>query len=165
MVASIDGKGVMSRRTERILAFQVLYGLHFTEVNNRADLLRLFTQKPPPGEGGNDLSEHPFAWFLVEGTWTRLADIDEHIARFSRNWRVERMGRVELTLLRLAMFELICCPDVPPKVVLNEAIELMSRFGDVKSKHFVNGILDAAAREVSEGAMNRDALGTNARGQ
>jgi N utilization substance protein B len=94
----------------------------------------------------------------VEGTWAHLQDLDNLIARFSRNWRMDRMGRIELTLLRLAMFELICCPDVPSKVVLNEAIELMGKFGDVKSKHFVNGILDAAAREVMEGVLDGKAL-------
>jgi N utilization substance protein B len=169
-------KGAVSRRAERILAFQVLYGLHFTEIGNREELLRLFVWAPPPDEEAREPEQHssawspspdgaarapeqhPFAWSLVEGTWAHLKDLDNLIARFSRNWRMERMGRIELTLLRLAMFELICCPDVPPKVVLNEAIELMGKFGDVKSKHFVNGILDAAAREVTEGVLDGKAL-------
>jgi N utilization substance protein B len=169
-------KGAISRRAERILAFQVLYGLHFTDVGNREELLRLFAWAPPPDEeprapeqhppartpppdgAPRAPEQHPFAWSLVEGTWAHLQDLDNLIARFSRNWRMDRMGRIELTLLRLAMFELICCPDVPSKVVLNEAIELMGKFGDVKSKHFVNGILNAAAREVTEGVLDGKAL-------
>ena len=64
------------------------------------------------------------------------------------------MGKVEVTLLRLAMFELTRQKDVPPKVAINEAIELSKQFGDDKSRGFVNGILDAAAKALEAGRLN-----------
>lgn len=99
-----------------------------------------------------------FAWELVLGVWSRQAELDRLITGFSKNWRLERMGRVELALLRLAVFELLFRDDVPPKVVLNEAIELSRRFGDENSHGFVNGILDAAVRAVENGELKRGGL-------
>ncbi len=147
--------GISARRAARIRAFQVLYGLHFGEVGNLEDLRRLFRETPLPEDvEAEDAPPQGFAWELVEGAWTRKDELDALIARFSRNWRVERMGRVELTLLRLAMFELAYRPDVPPKVAINEALDLTARFGDDQSKKFINGILDAAAKELAAGQMN-----------
>jgi len=152
--------GISARRAARIRAFQVLYGLHFSEVKTVSDLERLFDDTPLPEDAPDNEEDAPgekprgFAWELVEGVWTRQSDLDALIARFSRNWRVERMGRVELTLLRLAMFELSFRPDVPPKVAINEALDLTARFGDDKSKKFINGILDAAARDAENGALS-----------
>ena len=148
--------GISARRAARIRAFQVLYGLHFSEVKTLGALKRLFDQTPLPEDTTRDLAESSrvYAWELVEGTWQRGEELDALIAGFSKNWRVERMGRVELTLLRLAMFELACRPDVPPKVAINEALELTARFGDDKSKKFINGILDAAVKEAENGGLS-----------
>lgn len=102
--------------------------------------------EPAPPPGG-------FAWELVEGVWKHAADLDRTIARFSQNWRVDRLGKIELTLLRLALFEMLHRPDVPPKVALNEALELATRFGDDKARRFVNGILDAAVKALDNGSL------------
>lgn len=153
-----------SRRAERIRAFQVLYGLHFAQSPDRSDLERLFLEMPPmdldAASGAQPEALPPqetglsgFAWELVEGVWTHMEQLDALVARFSRNWRVERMGRVELTLLRLSMFELAFRPDVPPKVAINEALDLTARFGDAKAKRFINGILDAAAKAAETGSL------------
>lgn len=96
-----------------------------------------------------------FAWELVSGVWSRQAELDEQIRQFSQNWRLDRMGKVELAILRLAAFELLCRDDVPPKVVINEAIELSRQFGDENSHGFVNGILDAAVKAVESGKLKR----------
>lgn len=156
--------GISSRRAERILAFQVLYGLHFTEVKDRRALERLFRETPKattdedgPNDAAEDEKPHDFAWTLVEGVWTHREQLDTLIRRFSRNWRVERIGRIELTLLRLAVFELAFGADVPPKVAINEALDLTARFGDAKAKRFINGVLDAAAKAVENGTLNEDA--------
>ena len=97
----------------------------------------------------------------MEGVWTHAAELDRHIARFSRNWRVDRMGRVELTLLRLAMYELLYRQDVPAKVAINEALELTRQFGEDNATSFVNGILDAAAKALEKGSLSAGEDSTN----
>ena len=141
------------RRQERIFAFKVLYGLTFTAPSapTLADLQSAFLQSPDRPE--NQEPGFGFAWELVYGVWTQQTAIDAGLARLSDNWRVDRMGRVELTILRLAIYELAYRGDVPPKVVLNEAIELSRAFGDEKSRSFVNGVLDAAAKTHEAGTL------------
>ena len=125
----------------------------------RADLERLFTAMPLPAEAETGQAPEQtgelqgFAWELAEGVWRHAANLDALIARFSRNWRLERMGRIELTLLRLSLFELTFRPDVPPRVVINEALDLTARFGDAKAKRFINGILDAVAKAAEAGTL------------
>lgn len=96
-----------------------------------------------------------FTWELVRGVWQKQAELDKIITEFSQNWRLERMGRVELALLRLAVYELIFSDETPPKVIINEAIELSKQFGDDNSRGFVNGILDAAVKAVESGSLKR----------
>ncbi len=96
-----------------------------------------------------------FAWDLVLGVWQKQPELDTLIKDFSQNWRLERMGKVELALLRLSFYELAFRDDTPPKVVINEAIELSKQFGDDNSRGFVNGILDAAVKAVENGDIKR----------
>jgi N utilization substance protein B len=156
-----------SRRAARIQAFQVLYGLCFMPSPAHADLERLFVEMPlsveagdgqPSGQplgqpSGQSRELKGFAWELTEGVWRHAAGLDGLIARFSRNWRVERMGRIELTLLRLAVFELTVRPAAPAKAIINEALDLTARFGDAKAKCFINGILDAVAKAAEAGEL------------
>ena len=135
-----------SRRVERIFAFKVLYGLCFAPASSEAELLRAFQNSPERPAKMED--EDSFAWALCFGVWKHLTELDRAIASFSKNWRVERMGKVEVTLLRMAVFELLHQKAAPPKVVINEAIELSKQFGDDKSRGFINGILDAAAKAL-----------------
>ncbi|WP_297049940.1 transcription antitermination factor NusB [uncultured Desulfovibrio sp.] len=149
-----------TRRSGRELAFQVLYGLCFSPAADRAALWRLFVLSPHnEGMDESDLDREPsgFAWELVDGVWSHTAALDASIARFSRNWRVDRLGRIELTILRLALYELLWRDDVPPKVAINEALELAREFGDERARAFLNGILDAAARAPRGGAGTPDA--------
>jgi transcription antitermination protein NusB len=80
---------------------------------------------------------------LVSGVKTRREELDAYISRFSENWRLERMAAIDRAILRLAVFELLHCPEVPPKVAVNEAVELGKRFGSENSGAFINGILDS----------------------
>lgn len=136
---------------ERIFAFKVLYGLCFTPADSEAALLRAFQNTPDRPEGLPE--EGGYAWTLSYGVWRHGKELDQTIASLSRNWRVERMGKVEVTLLRIAVFELTRQRDVPPKAVINEAIELSKLFSDDKSRIFVNGILDATAKALESGSL------------
>jgi transcription antitermination protein NusB len=89
-----------------------------------------------------------FARELVAAAAERAGQIDELIASASKNWRIERMSRVDRNILRLGACELLGFRDVPVKVVINEAVELAKRFGTSESSAFVNGVLDRIAGAV-----------------
>lgn len=80
---------------------------------------------------------------LVRGSTKNLETLDQKIRKHSEKWRLERMSRVDRNILRLAAYELIYTPELPPKVVLDEWIEIAKRFGTESSSAFVNGILDS----------------------
>jgi N utilization substance protein B len=79
---------------------------------------------------------------LVEGVGSHLEELDAFIVRYSEHWRLERMTIVDRNLLRLAIYELLYQSQIPPKVVINEAVEMAKRYGSEASGGFVNGILD-----------------------
>jgi N utilization substance protein B len=89
---------------------------------------------------------------LVEGVASHQEELDAFIVRYSEHWRLSRMTIVDRNLLRLAIYELLYQPRIPPKVVINEAVEMAKRYGSEASGGFVNGILDqvrlAVGREV-----------------
>lgn len=89
-----------------------------------------------------DKTVKKFANNLVLGAGSRLEEIDEKITTYATNWQMKRMAAIDRNLLRLGVYELLYCPDVPPKVTINEAVELAKRYGDTESSKFVNGILD-----------------------
>lgn len=91
-------------------------------------------------EGEGDVVE--FAARLVEGTMQHRAAIDQRLQSVTRNWDLRRMATVDRNVLRMAVYELMVCTDVPPKVVINEAIELGKKYSTANSGGFVNGILD-----------------------
>lgn len=93
-----------------------------------------------------------FAQRLVTGTVEHAGEIDPVIARSAEHWRPERMAVIDRLILRMAVFQLQQMPDVPPTVVINEAIELARRFGGEESGRFVNGVLDAIKRRQEAGA-------------
>lgn len=89
-----------------------------------------------------------FTETLVRGVLTHLPEIDAKLKEHTLNWPMHRMGSVERNVLRLAYYELLFCPDVPPAVVLNEAIDLAKYFSNADAGRFVNGILDKLNKEL-----------------
>ena len=85
---------------------------------------------------------------LVEGVEVHQEELDTLIRQHSEHWRLERMAAVDRNLLRLALYELLHQPEVPAKVVINEAVELAKRYGSEESGSFVNGILDRVRETV-----------------
>jgi len=83
---------------------------------------------------------------VVRGVVERKGEIDRMIAGASEHWRLERMDRVDRNILRMGVFEIVYCDDIPYKVAINEAIELGKRFGSEDSGGFINGILDRIAK-------------------
>ena len=89
-----------------------------------------------------------FADDLVRGAMGTHAKIDEVIMRFTEHWDLDRMSVVDRNILRLAVYELGWHTETPPKVVINEAIEIAKKFGTRESSRFINGILDRVHREL-----------------
>ncbi|MDR3320672.1 MAG: transcription antitermination factor NusB [Desulfovibrio sp.] len=145
------------RRSERSLAIQTLYSLSYTSVNNREELRHAFLCSPHSDGQDEKAALSGYAFTLVEGVWSNSAQLDEVITRYAINWRLDRLGRIELTILRLAVFELLFCRDVPPRAVINEALELGRAFSGEEAISFINGILDAAARTTENGELESDA--------
>ncbi|MBP5319734.1 MAG: transcription antitermination factor NusB [Kiritimatiellae bacterium] len=83
-----------------------------------------------------------FTEFRVRGVLAHQDEIDQMLERYADNWSLYRIGTVERNVLRLSCFELLYCPEVPPPVVLNEAVDLAKYFSNTEAGRFVNGILD-----------------------
>ena len=146
-----EDKKPVSRRKARKQAFECLYGLIFETAADERSLRRAFKRCLHDVEEGEDDTGQDFAWALVHGVWANQRDLDAHIVRFSKHWKLSRIAKVELTILRLAVHEILSRPDIPLRVSLNEAIELSKRYGDENSRNFINGILDALAKAVDSG--------------
>ncbi len=84
-----------------------------------------------------------FAWELVDGVWSNVDEIDSTIKEYAKNWKINRLGRIELTVLRIALFEMLYRDDIPAKVSITEALELTNQFAEFKARSFINGLLDA----------------------
>ncbi len=125
------------RRIAREIALQVLYSLEVVEMEAGEAIELYWDSYDAP------LDAKPFSSLLVEGTWKNLEQIDSLIGSCSENWSMSRMSKVDKSILRMAVFELCFCEDIPPKVTMNEAIDLGKVYGSENSGSFINGILDA----------------------
>ena len=134
-----------SRRSGRAYALQLLYA---RDGDPSADVARAAISWADVFELDVDPPAQLFAKDLVAAAIERAPEIDEQIASASKNWRIDRMSRVDRNILRLGACELIAFRDVPVKVVINEAVELAKRFGTAESSAFVNGVLDRIATAV-----------------
>jgi N utilization substance protein B len=88
--------------------------------------------------------------FLLSGVITEQKKLDRYILTASENWKLSRITYVDKNILRVAIYEMLYSPDVPPKVAIDEALELAKKFGTEDSKDFVNGILDRVLRDYYE---------------
>lgn len=130
----------MRKRTfAREIALQVLYKLDITEESCEQALRDL-------SGSISDKDVIEFAKRLIYGTIENKEMLDALIEKHALNWELERMAVIDRNILRSASYELLACPDIPPKVSINEAIELAKKYGDQESGKFVNGILDKIVR-------------------
>lgn len=127
-----------TRRRARELAMQALFYIDMRPDSGDQDPLTLFCRSCPPPK-----SCQPLFTELVQGVRRHLPQIDRVIERFSSNWKLSRMAGVDRNVMRLAVYELLCCPDIPSKVSINEAIDIGKKYGTEESGAFINGILDA----------------------
>jgi len=142
---------VASRRAARELALQALYQLEVLgeEEPSPASLALFWAHF----ERGADPAG--FARSLVEGVLHHREEIDRLLRSRMEHWRLERLSRVDLCLLRLGTWELLGHPEIPASVTLNEAVEIARRFGSEESAAFVNGVLDAVAQQLGKAGLRR----------
>ncbi len=131
------------RRKGREIALQFLYELDLNGEDDPAVRERDFWARHPLAADGR-----AFADTLVRGTKVNQGKIDQTIAQCAEHWDLDRMAVVDRNILRLAVYELLWSADVPPKVAINEAIEIAKKFGTKESSRFINGVLDKIHRDL-----------------
>ena len=141
-----------SRRRAREYALQALFQADVREVPVQSALNDLWSGLMD-GDGiaesrSPESEEVEFAQRIVSGVAEKRQGIDELIEGSSTNWRMARMPVVDRNILRMAVFELMECQDIPATVSINEAVELAKKFGTSDSRGFVNGIVDRIARQL-----------------
>ncbi|MCM8778254.1 MAG: transcription antitermination factor NusB [Candidatus Omnitrophica bacterium] len=132
----------MRKRTRaRELALQCLYQIDVNRVSPEEGRENFWEGR----EVEKEIKE--YAESLIKGTCMNLEKIDALIRKYAQNWDISRMATIDRNILRMSCFELSYEKDVPPKVVINEAIELAKKYGDIESSKFINGILDKIFKE------------------
>ncbi|MBN1392449.1 MAG: transcription antitermination factor NusB [Sedimentisphaerales bacterium] len=133
----------MDKRTRaRELAVQAMYQLEVQGSELLESLAEFFI------ENESNLSVRKLASEWTKGAWENLALCDEIITASTIKWQLSRLSMVDKNILRLAVYQLKFCPDIPPRAVINEAIELAKKFSTDKSPAFVNGVLDAVFKKI-----------------
>jgi transcription antitermination factor NusB len=145
-----------SRRRARELAIKVLFHLEFTP-GDPEEVFQLICEN-----FGSSKSMRSFSRDLVLGVCANRRELDRLISRASEHWRLERMSRVDRTILRLGAFEILAMKDIPPKVSIDEAVELGKIYGTEDSGGFINGVLDNIYNNLKqENALEKNDLKGN----
>jgi transcription antitermination factor NusB len=145
---------VDKRTRARELAMQLLYQLDIQGPEGIEPLDKFFT------EADADDSVRKLASEWTKGAWENLQQCDQLITASTLKWQFGRLSPVDKSILRLSVYQLKFCPDVPPKVVINEAVELAKKFSSEKAPSFVNGVLDAVLKKLAVCGSNHDSQTT-----
>lgn len=138
--------GTGGRHEAREWAVQFLFQRDF----NRGDLgeaLADFWSDKKPAPKAREFAEE-----LIRGVEQHLAELDRQLKSYTENWDVKRMGAVDRNVMRVALYEMTCRPDIPPVVSINEAVEIAKDLSGIESGKFVNGILDRACKALARPA-------------
>ncbi|MCU0973174.1 MAG: transcription antitermination factor NusB [Burkholderiales bacterium] len=145
------------RRESRVAAMQFLYGWSINPSSDlERDLAEFFNGKEQPRDS------YAFGEQLIHGTLEHLPEIDARIRELAENWEFSRIAKIDLAILRLAIFEMLHREDIPPVVSINEAIDLSKVFSNADAKRFINGILDRLKARLDR--PSRSAAGGGASG-
>jgi len=137
----------MSGRHEaRTMAVQFLFQRDF----NQGDLQPALDDFWAEHKAGGKVKA--FAEQLIRGVERERAHLDDQLVKYAANWDIKRMGAVDRNVMRVALFEMNFCPDIPPVVTINEAIDVAKELSSDESGKFVNGILDRARKEMDRPA-------------
>jgi len=135
---------MINRRKARELAIQALFYIDMSQ-NDSKEAVKLFCENFVTSK--KNLS---FFFRLVNGVVKAMPEIDLVVERFSSNWKISRMAVVDKNIIRIAVYEMLFCSDIPLKVSINEAIDIGKKFGSEESGAFINGILDSIRIALKE---------------
>ena len=133
-----------TRRQARELAMQALFYMDMQKYAS-AEMLEYFC-----GCFCTSKKSQPFLIKLVNGVLNEKDRIDSLVERFSQNWKIHRMSCVDRNVMRIAVYEMLFCDDIPPKVSINEAVDIGKKFGTQESGAFINGIMDSIRATLEE---------------
>jgi N utilization substance protein B len=148
------------RRRSRAVALQILHEMDVSPELQPAAALSLYfgqlvgagaevaVDEDEPGTSDTGPIDRALVEQLIHGIFDHRVELDQMLAASSKNWRIERMALVDRNVIRLALFEIKYCADVPVAVAINEAIELCKHFGSGEAAAFVNGLLDRAVDDL-----------------
>jgi N utilization substance protein B len=137
----------VQRHDGRVAALQYLYAWSINPPTNLVEDLRVFF------EGLEQPRDHySFGEELIDGVIKNQAGIDAQIRVLAQNWEFERVAKIDLAILRIAIFEMLHRKDIPPVVSINEAIDISKQFSNADSKRFINGILDRLKDQLGRDA-------------
>jgi N utilization substance protein B len=136
-----------ARRKAREMAMQALFFMDERRDFSEEMLQRFCANFAPKPD------VRPYFLRLVQGVLKYKTDLDAMIERFSENWSLSRMSGVDRNLMRIAVFELVWCRDIPAKVSINEAVDIGKKFGAEDSGAFINGIVDSIRAALEKGEV------------
>ena len=136
-----------TRRKARELAMQALFFMDLRRDFSEDTFDRFCANFAPKPD------VRPFFLRLVRGVLQSRSELDDLIERFSENWSLDRMSGVDRNAMRIAVYELLCCRDIPAKVSINEAVDIGKKFGTDESGAFINGIVDSIRAAVEKGEI------------
>ncbi|HUB67421.1 MAG TPA: transcription antitermination factor NusB [Candidatus Methylacidiphilales bacterium] len=132
-----------ARRDGREAAIQFLYQIDIHRPGNMDEALNAFWKQNEEPQNVRDFADN-----LLRGALEKLPEIDAKIRALADNWDFERLAVVDRNILRLAVYEMLFRPEIPPVVSINEAIEIAKKFSTAESGKFVNGLLDRVKKEL-----------------
>ncbi len=140
-----------TRHLIRSIVLQSLYEWDFYD--KKADLARIIEDNL--SEFGPGIDEPEFAWRLLKGIIDHLPQLDELIKTYANEWPLDQIAIVDRNILRIGLYELIYAnrDEVPPKVAINEAIEIAKNYSGQNSPRFINGVLGTIYKELEEGRI------------
>ena len=133
-----------TRRQARELAMQALFYMDIRK-DASEEMLEYFCGCFCPSK-----KSRPFFRKLVNGVLGTKDQIDALVERYSQNWNISRMSCVDRNVMRIAVYEMLYCDDIPPKVSINEAVDIGKKFGTQESGAFINGIMDSIREALLE---------------
>ncbi len=140
------------RRRARELGMQAIFSMDLGH-NLKLGQFELFCRNFPPPPNIQDFFEK-----LATGVLKNWDIINRLIERFSSNWKIGRMAVVDRNIMRIAIYEMMFCPDIPLKVSINEAIDIGKKFGTEESGAFINGILDSIRLAIESGEVQTELI-------
>jgi N utilization substance protein B len=142
-----------TRRKARELAMQALFFMDVRKDFSPEMLERFCASFTPKAD------VRPFFMRLVQGVLDRRKELDDMIQRFSDHWTLGRMSGVDRNVMRIAVYEMMHCEDIPAKVSINEAVDIGKKFGTEESGAFINGIIDSIRAMLENGSIPPFAAG------